>query len=197
MEILKGIMPEFGFDEKFPPALRLPVELKWILLSVALTRFSLLCLSRIAMNMGMDKAREVVYRGFEDLLNVIGGGNFERVKELLNIEGNNTITAAKLMIMVDGILGNVEEIVEASPKRTVIRNVECRIWENRKHMNLENEFPCVIFCYESVKALNHMVNPKIKVIGEKPGSLIGISEGGFNKHRLLGDDCCEVVYLLE
>ena len=197
MELSKGIMPDMGFDEKLPPDLRLPLELKWILLSVALTRFSLLCLSEIASEIGMDRARELVYRGFQDLLNVIGGGDFERVKELLNLEGNDTITAARLMIAVDGILGNVEEIVEASPHRTVIRNVECRIWENRKHMGLEEKFPCVLFCYESVKALNHMVNPKIKVVGEKPGKLVGIPEGGFNKHRLLGDECCEVVYVLE
>lgn len=197
MNSSKGIMPEIGFDEKLPVDLRLPLELKWILLSVALTRFSLRCLSEISSTLGINKARKLVYQGFQDLLNTIGGGDFERVKELLNLKGNNTITAAKLMIAVDGILGNVEEIVESSPSRTIIRNVECRIWENKKHMGLDEKFPCVIFCYESVKALNHMVNPRIKVTGEKPGKLVGIDEGGFNKHRLLGDECCEVVYVLE
>jgi hypothetical protein len=185
------------FAEKVPPELRLPVEMKWMILTVALTRFAILCLSIIAEKMGIDKARETVNKGFTDLLNLLTGGDPKVLKDLFGIEGNDTTAAAKLIVALDDILGNIEVITETKPERTVCRNIDCRIWENRKDMKLEEKFPCVIFCFESIKAVSKFLNPKIDFRGEKNSEVLGIPGKSFNKCRIVGDDCCEVEYFLK
>lgn len=198
---MQNIIKEIGLllpgklAREVPKELKLPVELRWMILTMALTRFSLLCLSAIASELGNEKARELVRKGFADLLSVIGSP--EAIKQLFGIEGDDTIAAAKLITAIDDILGNVEIIVESSPERTIVRNIDCRIWENRKQMRLEEKFPCVILCYESIKAVAEFINPKIDFRGSRDGSLVGIPGKSFNKCRIVGDDCCEVEYYIK
>lgn len=185
------------FSEKVPSELKLPVEIKWMILTVALTRFAILSLSTINEELGMDKAREIVNKGFTDLIELLTGGDPKVLKDLFGIEGNDTVAAAKLITAVDDILGNVEVITEGSPERTVCRNIDCIIWKNRKDMGLEEKFPCVIFCFESIKAVSKFINPDIDFRGDRDSEILGIPNKSFNKCRIVGDDCCEVEYFLK
>jgi predicted hydrocarbon binding protein len=164
-EILKKLTPENQIE--FLHGAYFGVDGVWFLVCEELYDFD------TALNLDDE-----VWRRFAKIL-------AKRVKRMFNIEGDDTRTVADTIILRWTIEKWKFEVIEYSPKRSVLRVLTCPWLEGLKRSHREKFAPkiCDPVCETVYHSWSEAINPKIKV--EKP------------KKMGEGDEYCDFIFMLE
>jgi len=171
---------------------KIPAETCWAITAKTLWRFIVFRGDKIiAPLLGMGKdiisplwSKEKWYEINEKIWEDGGKMVYQFVKETFNIPVEDAIGAVKLYSVVTKLVMSpemVDEIVEATPERTVFRLTKCPCWESYEKFEVEPEFrPCDVshdlFASEGLKTYDPKITYK------------------FTKAMPWGDPYCEDVF---
>lgn len=195
------LVTEMGIFDEFPEHLKVENDIRFALMLWNISTMQGVVYKKLAKQVGWDKIQEASQEAFfEQIDEILTSDDMKPALGFLKKTGGKSQalnTFKNIVTLYDYILGNYDEFTEVSPNKLLGKNKHCSTFNFIKDAGLVGKVSCAPSCFYGMKKVAALIDPKLKITGNRDGKEIGVPSVRFNKNRNAGDDHCECEIVLE